>query len=160
MDFFFGKIRSSMEFHGTREYGTWECTNLADMNSSMQFTIWCEMWKKVLLNISYIFNCLFGDWQQNKVIRNTKVKKIWIVFYIFWILKGLTLCRKYCVGTDWPLPHHNKTQIVRIFLNPLHAKFFRGNINIYLHFVSFFHIDMTQVLKIFPQLREGPTYSI
>ena len=45
-------------------------------------------------------------------------------------------------------------------LNPLHAKFFRGNINIYLHFVSFIHIDMTQVLTILPQVREGPTYSI
>ena len=31
--------------------------------------------------------------------------------------------------------------------NPLHAKFFRGNINIYLHFVSFLHIDMTQVVE-------------
>ena len=45
-------------------------------------------------------------------------------------------------------------------INPLRAKFFRGNINIYLHFMSFLHIDMTQVLKILPQVREGPTYSI
>ena len=37
--------------------------------------------------------------------------------------------------------------------------FFRGNINIYLHFVSFLHIDMTQVLNILPKLRPGPTYS-
>ena len=43
--------------------------------------------------------------------------------------------------------------------NPLRAKFFRGNINIYLHFVSFLHIDMTQVLKILPHVRPGPTYS-
>ena len=44
-------------------------------------------------------------------------------------------------------------------LNPLHAKFFRGNINIYLHFMSLLHIDMTHVLKILPQVRPGPTYS-
>ena len=31
-------------------------------------------------------------------------------------------------------------------LNPLRAKFFRGRINIYLHFMSLFHIDMTPVL--------------
>ena len=31
-------------------------------------------------------------------------------------------------------------------INFLRAKFFRGNLNIYLHFVSFLHIDMTQVL--------------
>ena len=47
-----------------------------------------------------------------------------------------------------------------ITLNPLSAKFFRGNINIYLHFVSFLHIDMIQVLKILPQVRQGPTYDM
>ena len=40
-------------------------------------------------------------------------------------------------------------------INPLRAKFFRGNINIYLHFMSSLHIDLTQVLKILPQVREG-----
>ena len=43
-------------------------------------------------------------------------------------------------------------------LNPLRAKFFRGNINIYLHFISLLHIDMTQVLKMLPQVRPGLTY--
>ena len=43
--------------------------------------------------------------------------------------------------------------------NPLRAKFFRWNINIYLHFVSFLHIDTTQVLEILLQVRPGPTYS-
>ena len=33
--------------------------------------------------------------------------------------------------------------------------FSRGNINIYLHFVSLLHIDLTQVLKILPQVRPG-----
>ena len=44
-------------------------------------------------------------------------------------------------------------------LNPLCAKFFRGNMNIYLHFISLLHIDMTDVLKILSQVRPGPTYS-
>ena len=39
-------------------------------------------------------------------------------------------------------------------LYPLHAKFFKGNINIYLHFVSFLHIDTTQVVEILPQIRQ------
>ena len=43
--------------------------------------------------------------------------------------------------------------------NPLRAKFFRGNINIYLHFVSFLYIDMTQVVEILPQITQEPTYS-
>ena len=47
----------------------------------------------------------------------------------------------------------------QVYLNPLRAKFFRGNINIYLHFVSFLHTDMTQVVEILPQIRQEPTYS-
>ena len=35
----------------------------------------------------------------------------------------------------------------------------RGNINIYLHFMSLLQIDMTQVLKILPRVRAGVTYS-
>ena len=34
-------------------------------------------------------------------------------------------------------------------INSLHAKFFRWNIHIYLHFMSLLQIDMTQVLKSF-----------
>ena len=43
-------------------------------------------------------------------------------------------------------------------INPLRAKFFRGNINIYLHFVLFLHIDTTQVVEILPEIRQEPTY--
>ena len=48
---------------------------------------------------------------------------------------------------------------VMVFINPLHAKFFRENINTYLHFVSFIHIDTMQVVEIPPQIRQEPTYS-
>ena len=44
-------------------------------------------------------------------------------------------------------------------INPARAKFFKGNINIYLHFVSFLRIDSTQVVEILPQIRQEPTYS-
>ena len=50
-------------------------------------------------------------------------------------------------------------QIMLEYFNPLRAKFFWGNINIYLHFMSVLHIDSTQVLKILPQVRPGPIYS-
>ena len=43
------------------------------------------------------------------------------------------------------------------FVNPLYATFFRGNINIYLYFVSFLHIDTMQVVEILPQIRQEPT---
>ena len=42
-------------------------------------------------------------------------------------------------------------------INSLRAKFFRGKINIYLHFMSLLHIDMTQVLKTLPEVRPVPT---
>ena len=44
-------------------------------------------------------------------------------------------------------------------INPVRAKFFRGNINMYLHSVSFLHIDTPQVVEILPQIRQEPTYS-
>ena len=43
-------------------------------------------------------------------------------------------------------------------LNSLRS-FGRGNINIYLHFMSLLPIDETQVLKILPRVKPGPTYS-
>ena len=43
--------------------------------------------------------------------------------------------------------------------NPLHAKFFRGNVNIYLHFMLFLHIDTMQLVEIPLQIRQEPTYS-
>ena len=42
--------------------------------------------------------------------------------------------------------------------NPLRAKLFREYINIYLHFVSYLHIDTTLVVEIIPQIRQEPTY--
>ena len=38
---------------------------------------------------------------------------------------------------------------IQMSTNPLHAKFFRENINIYSYFVSFLHIDMMQVVEFF-----------
>ena len=45
------------------------------------------------------------------------------------------------------------------FLTLYHAKFFRGNQNIYLHFMSFLHIDITQAVEIIPQVRQELAYS-
>ena len=40
-------------------------------------------------------------------------------------------------------------------LNSLHAKFFRRNINMYLHFMSFLHTDMPEIIEILPRIRPG-----
>ena len=44
-------------------------------------------------------------------------------------------------------------------IDPVCAKFFRRNRNIYFHFMSFFHIDMVEVDEIIPQVRQELTYS-
>ena len=41
----------------------------------------------------------------------------------------------------------------------LYVLIFSDSINIYLHFVSYLHIDTTQMVEIFPQIRQEPTYS-
>ena len=43
--------------------------------------------------------------------------------------------------------------------NPLRAKYLGENINIYLHLMSFLHINKTQVVEIPPRVRQGPAYS-
>ena len=57
------------------------------------------------------------------------------------------------------LAHNELARNTAVFVNPLRAKFFRGNLNIYLHFVSFLHIDATQVVEILLQIRQDPTYA-
>ena len=54
----------------------------------------------------------------------------------------------------------NTRYLPKLILTFYVLNFSEGNINIYLHFVSSLHIDMTQVLKILPQVRPGPTYSM
>ena len=75
------------------------------------------------------------------IIRN-KVKKSFARFWLWahkWFLGPLLL--------TW------------MNFNPLHAKFLRKNINIYLHFMSFLHTNKTQVVEIPPRVRQGPAYS-
>ena len=43
-----------------------------------------------------------------------------------------------------------KDRLYQQSVNPLRAKFFRENINIYSHFMSFLHINKTQVVEIPP----------
>ena len=45
-------------------------------------------------------------------------------------------------------------------INPIYVNFFRGNKNLYLHLMSFLHIDMTQIVENPPQVRQELIYSI
>ena len=52
------------------------------------------------------------------------------------------------MGND--IPHKTVGSVTYPCLNPLRAKFCREKINIYLHFMSFLHINKTQVVEIPP----------
>ena len=49
--------------------------------------------------------------------------------------------------------------VIRLPVYPLRAKFFKRECKIYLRFISFLQIDITQEVEILPQERQGPTYS-
>ena len=51
------------------------------------------------------------------------------------------------------------TDCNRTCLNPLRAKYFRGNIKYILTSYIITHIDMTQVIEILPQVRQKLTYA-
>ena len=50
-------------------------------------------------------------------------------------------------------------EVLTATFNPLRAKFFRVNINMYLHSMSFLRINKTQVVEIPPRVRQGPAYT-
>ena len=60
-----------------------------------------------------------------------------------------------CLDTHMKLALYKYAIIIIIII----IKFFRENISIYLHFVSFLHIDTTQVVEILPQIRQELAYS-
>ena len=69
--------------------------------------------------------------------------------------------RKMFPFQDVIMNDHTKLQRVLLLISiyPLRAKFYRGNITIYLHFVSFLHIDTAQVVEILLWIRQELTYS-
>ena len=84
---------------------------------------------------------------------------IWTTCRLGFIYASIDL-NEYGYGlTPRCITQQNIVRTLCVFLNPLRAIFFRENINIYLHFVSFRHIDATQVVEILPQIRQEPTCS-
>ena len=85
-----------------------------------------------------------------------------------WGCLNLWYFRDFCLDCLWRFSLDHFTDFKRhdpAFLeaafNPLCAKLFRGNINIYmyLHFMSLVHSDMTQIAETFPRVRQGPIFS-
>ena len=68
--------------------------------------------------------------------------------------KGMAYGGMPFLGTGCPVP-----TVANIYLTLYLLNFFRENINMYLHFMSFLHIDMTEVVEILHQVRQGPIYA-
>ena len=60
---------------------------------------------------------------------------------------------------NFPITSQNKAQLCANCVHIVRAKFFRGNDNIYPRFMSFLHIDMTQLVEIPLEVRQDCTYS-
>ena len=76
---------------------------------------------------------------------------------LFW--DSITLMRNHC-NVEKKIEYSGICLAVfQNHIKSLRTKCCKGNIKTYLHFMSLLHIDMTQVLKIPPQVRPGPTYS-
>ena len=106
-------------------------------------------------------SCIITNWPLN-MLRN-KLQSNYFAFENG-VWKMWSMSRAQCVKST---EHEDAEKVlwlisprdIKYYLNPLCAKFFRGNKYIYLHFVSFLHIDTTQIVEILPQIRQEPTYS-
>ena len=76
--------------------------------------------------------------------------------YIYIYIKMLLHFYRYVTHT---IHLHVYSNGLSVILNHLRANFFTRNKNIYLHFMLFFHIDMTRLVEIFPQVGQELAYS-
>ena len=97
-------------------------------------------WCSLILNMSWL--SAHAPWYLNQGI-----------FLMIFLYHALLHCK---AARHHGLPYQIQHECI---FNPLRAKFFRENINIYLHFMSFLHTNKTHAVEIPPQVRQGPAYS-
>ena len=61
--------------------------------------------------------------------------------------------------TSFVLSPDEQVKVALFYLTLYVLFYFRENINIYLHFMSFLHTNKTQVVEIAPRVKQGPAYS-
>ena len=101
-------------------------------------------------NLSLILTVFYVSAVLDIPIYKSKIQSLHVLFTLYSEFKNSQVrrscARVYSIRTGW------------LVLTPLHAKFFRGNKNIYVHFMSFLQIDMTQVIETLPQVRQELAY--
>ena len=134
-----------------------------------------HVWINVVCNFLILMSvCMQPKWSDMFPVSTTRVTGI--VDGSYCKVSMFVSCLRYCSNTSYIL-FHPLTDFISLCwsqdinaaivtvkpfiltLNPLRSKFFRGNINIYLHFASFLQIYTGQVVEILPQIRREPTYS-
>ena len=127
------------------------------------------IWKLVVIGLGNGLSpvCMYANFHSRKCIskcclqNNSHFVHALICYFIFQETRLTEMIVLFTIlkwlGILWCLPHVSDGNSGHLTLYVL--KFFIGNINIYLHFMSLLHINMTHVLKILPQVRPGPTYS-
>ena len=115
----------------------------------------CDFWRirnlcTVLLGAFVFFLVTFVE---NSHINGEYRVKILVIIMIMKAQPMSDVIVNFLSVAQWPhMASYN-------FVNPLHAKFFRWNLNIYLHLMSFLHTNKTQLVEIPPRVRQGPAYS-
>ena len=98
-----------------------------------------------------------------KCISSNEAVRILIKISLKCVPKGLINNISALVGAkplSQPMMDSLPTHITRPqWVHPLRARFFREDKNIYLHFMSILHIDITQAIEILPQARQELIYS-
>ena len=108
--------------------------------------------KKFVISCSWLNSWLqwIGQRQLQDETRNISVLGFGTLYIIG--LQYVTLVSITGITTLLPSWHYNSP-------NSLRAKFFRENINTYLHFMSFLHTKKTQVVDVPLRVRQGHAYS-
>ena len=129
--------------------------------SYILFSPECKEWTSMLDPLLYrwgvppvVIGCVHWTMQMWALQTWIKAQGLAIVMLQTWHLwyPFILMCRPQIMAIFW--------SVVIVLINPLRAKFFWGNLNIYLHFMAILHTDLTRVLKTLPQVRKRPTYSI
>ena len=96
--------------------------------------------------LSLIIICLYSRW----ILDTSKAPALCRNIIVIIGNRSVKITRWYCHGSLLRI-----AAVSSYYILTLRAKFFRRNKYTYLHFMSFLHTDMTQVVEILPQVRPG-----
>ena len=145
-----------------------QCVNFTSESAWSLLIVWCLFGTRTSESniVSKVFRRIITvEYARTRLHWGTKMYHVAGIYpmNLFFMLIELFACFQIQnLGMNRKNYHYLLCTMVSIkYLLRLYVRnFSEGSWNIYLHFMSFFHIGMTQVVEIFPQIRQGPTHSI